>query len=106
MKIGLQVPWFTWPGGPEKIGETFGDVARRAEDAGFASFWVMDHFFQIPGVGAAENDMLEGYTALAFAAAKTSKIKLGTMVTGATYRHPGILLKTATTLDVLSGGRA
>ena len=106
MKIGLQVPWFTWPGGPEKIGETFGDVARRAEDAGFASLWVMDHFFQIPGVGAAENDMLEGYTALGFAAARTSRIKLGTMVTGVTYRYPGILVKTATTLDVLSGGRA
>ncbi len=106
MKIGLQVPWFTWPGGAERLGETFGDVARRAEDAGFASFWVMDHFFQLPGLGQAENDMLEGYTALAFAAAKTSKIRLGTMVTGVTYRHPGILVKTATTLDVLSGGRA
>ena len=106
MKIGLQVPYFTWPGGPERIGQTFANVARGAEDAGFASLWVMDHFFQIPGVGAAENEMLEGYTALAFAAAKTSKIKLGTMVTGATYRHPGILVKTATTLDVVSGGRA
>src|SRR5438105_4359668 len=106
MRIGLQVPYFTWPGGPEKLGETFANVARGAEDAGFASLWVMDHFFQIPNVGAAENEMLEGYTALAFAAAKTSKIKLGTMVTGATYRHPGILVKTATTLDVLSGGRA
>lgn len=106
MKVGLQVPYFTWPGGPEALGETFAGVARRAEDAGFASFWVMDHFFQLPGLGAADIDMLEGYSALAFAAAHTSRIKLGTMVTGATYRHPGVLVKTATTLDVLSGGRA
>lgn len=106
MRIGLQVPYFTWPGGPESLGQTFGDIAKRAEDAGFDSFWVMDHFFQIPGVGAPELDMLEGYTALGFAAARTSRIKLGTMVTGVTYRHPGVLVKTATTLDVLSGGRA
>ena len=106
MKVGLQVPYFTWAGGPEAIGETFGAVAERAERAGFASLWVMDHFFQIPGVGRPEEDMLEGYTALAFAAARTKKIKLGTMVTGVTYRHPGVLVKTATTLDVLSGGRA
>ncbi len=106
MKIGLQVPYFTWPGGPETLGETFGALAKRAEDCGFASFWVMDHFFQLPGLGAADLDMLEGYSALAFAAAHTSTIKLGTMVTGVTYRQPGVLVKTATTLDVLSGGRA
>jgi F420-dependent oxidoreductase-like protein len=106
MRIGLQVPYFTWPEGPDALGETFGAVARRAEDAGFHSLWVMDHFFQIPGVGPAEHDMLEAYTALGFAAAHTSRIKLGTMVTGVTYRHPGVLVKAATTLDVLSGGRA
>ncbi len=106
MRAGLQVPYFTWPSGPESLGQAFGDVARRAEDAGFYSLWVMDHFFQLPGLGAADLDMLEGYTALAFAAARTSTIKLGTMVTGVTYRHPGVLVKTATTLDVLSGGRA
>ena len=106
MKIGLQVPYFTWPQGPQALGEQFGALAKRAEDAGFASFWVMDHFFQLPGLGAAEQNMLEGYTALAFAAARTSTIKLGTMVTGVTYRQPGVLVKTATTLDVLSGGRA
>ena len=106
MKIGLQVPYFTWPAGPEALGETFGALAKRAEDSGFASFWVMDHFFQLPGLGAPDQDMLEGYTALAFAAARTSTIKLGTMVTGITYRQPGVLVKTATTLDVLSGGRA
>ncbi len=71
-----------------------------------ASFWVMDHFFQIGMVGPPENEMLEGYTALAFAAGVTERIRLGTMVTGVTYRHPGVLVKTVTTLDVLSGGRA
>lgn len=106
MRVGLQVPYFTWPGGGEALGETFAAVATRAEQAGFASFWVMDHFFQLPGLGPAESEMLEAYTALAFAAARTSTIKLGTMVTGVTYRHPGILTKAVTTLDVLSGGRA
>lgn len=105
MKIGLQVPYFTWPGGADQLGETFGAIADRADRLGFSSFWVMDHFFQLPQLGAAELDMLEGYTALAFAAARTSRIKLGTLVTGVTYRHPGVLVKTATTLDVLSGGR-
>src|SRR5258708_19269945 len=68
--------------------------------------WVMDQFLQIRGVGRCENEMLEGWSALAFAAGRTNRIKLGTMVTGVTYRHPGILVKTATTLDVLSHGRA
>jgi F420-dependent oxidoreductase-like protein len=106
MRVGLQVPNFTWPTGQERLGETFGLIAERAERAGFASLWVMDHFFQIHMIGPPENDMLEGWSALAYAAGRTSRIKLGTMVTGVTYRHPGILVKTATTLDVLSGGRA
>jgi F420-dependent oxidoreductase-like protein len=106
MKIGLQIPNFTWPGGPEKIGGTLADIARTADDAGFSSLWVMDHFFQIPPVGPAETDMLEGYSTLSFLAALTKKVRLGTMATGVVYRHPGILVKTVTTLDVLSGGRA
>lgn len=106
MRMGLQVPNFTWPGGAEQLGETFGNIAQRAERAGFASFWVMDHFFQIPTVGDPEQEMLEGYSALSFAAGRTNSMKLGTMVTGVTYRHPGILVKTVTTLDVLSHGRA
>jgi F420-dependent oxidoreductase-like protein len=106
MRVGLQVPDFTWPGGPQRLGETFGAIAERAERAGFTSFWVMDHFFQIAVVGPPEHEMLEGWSALAYAAGRTSRIRLGTMVTGVTYRHPGILVKTATTLDVLSGGRA
>ena len=106
MRLGLQVPNFTWPNGQENLGDTFGLVAERAERAGLYSLWVMDHFFQIRGVGPAENEMLEGWSALAFAAGRTNRIKLGTMVTGVTYRHPGLLVKTATTLDVLSHGRA
>lgn len=106
MKIGLQVNNFTWDGGDQQIGPTFGAIGKRAEEAGFSSFWVMDHFFQIQGIGPAEWPMLEGYTALSFIAGQTSKIKLGTMVTGVTYRNPGVLVKTVTTLDVLSGGRA
>src|SRR6266550_9324794 len=106
MRIGLQVTSFTWPNKQGSLGETFGLIAQRAERAGLFSVWVMDHFFQIPGVGPASHEMLEGYSALAFAAARTNRIKLGTMVTGVTYRYPGLLVKTVTTLDVLSGGRA
>lgn len=106
MKLGLQVPYFSWPGAPGSIGPTLAQIARDAEDAGMSSLWVMDHFFQISMVGPPELDMLEGYTALAFVAAHTKTIQLGTLVTGVTYRHPGVLLKTVTTLDVLSDGRA
>lgn len=105
MKIGLQVNHFTW-GDDKPIGPTFGAIGRRAEDAGFDSLWVMDHFFQLPGLGSIDEPMLESYSALSFIAGQTSKIKLGTMVTGVTYRNPGILVKTVTTLDVLSSGRA
>lgn len=106
MRLGLQVPNFTWQQDQGLLGDTFGLIAERAERAGFYSLWVMDHFFQIGVVGPPENEMLEGWTALAFAAGRTNRIKLGTMVTGITYRYPGILVKTATTLDVLSHGRA
>ena len=106
MRIGLQIPSFSWPGGAAAIGERITRIARTADDAGFASIWVMDHFFQISLVGPAELEMLEGYTALSHLAAVTQRARLGTLVTGATYRHPGILAKTVTTLDVLSGGRA
>ncbi|MGO8947544.1 MAG: LLM class F420-dependent oxidoreductase [Ktedonobacterales bacterium] len=106
MRMGLQVSNFTYPNGQSQLGDTFGQIARRAERAGFYSLWVMDHFFQIPNIGPAENEMLEGWSALAFAAGQTNHIKLGTLVTGVTYRHPGLLVKTATALDVLSHGRA
>lgn len=106
MRIGIQLPSFSYGGEPADIGPTFGRLAREADQAGLDSLWVMDHFFQIAMVGAPEEPMLEGWTALAFAAAQTQRITLGTLVTGAHYRHPGVLVKTATTLDVLSGGRA
>jgi F420-dependent oxidoreductase-like protein len=106
MRLGQQVSYFSWPGAPASIGPTFGRIARNAEDAGVRSLWVMDHFFQIHVIGPPELDMVEGYTALAFAAGQTSRIELGTLVTGVTYRHPGLLAKTVTSLDVLSGGRA
>jgi F420-dependent oxidoreductase-like protein len=106
MKIGLQVPNFTWPGGPGGIAGKLAEIARAADDGGFYSLWVMDHFFQISMIGPHEHDMLESYSTLGFLAALTKKVKLGTMATGVIYRFPGILVKTATTLDVLSGGRA
>ena len=106
MKLGLQIPSFTWPGGPEAIGPTLGRVVRAADDAGFDSIWVMDHFFQIRSVGAVQEPMLEGWTTLGFMAANSSRARLGLMVGGVHYRNPGLWIKAATTLDVLSGGRA
>ncbi|MFF8291153.1 LLM class F420-dependent oxidoreductase [Streptomyces sp. NPDC016309] len=106
MKLGLTCPRFDWPGGPAAIAARFADVARGAEDAGLDSFWVMDHLFQIPNFGAAEDPMLEAYSALSYAAALTRRVTLGALVTCVTYRQPGLLLKQVTTLDVLSGGRA
>ena len=106
MKLGLQIPSFTWPGGPEAIGPTLGRIVRDADDAGFDSIWVMDHFFQIRGVGATEEPMLEGWTTLGFMAAHSRRARLGLMVGGVHYRQPGLWIKAATTLDVLSGGRA
>ncbi|MCH8201235.1 MAG: LLM class F420-dependent oxidoreductase, partial [Chloroflexi bacterium] len=106
MKVGLQIPYFTWPGGAAEMGGKLADIVRTAEDSGFDSAWVMDHYFQIPMVGPAEADMLEAYTALGYLAGQTKRLTLGTMVTGVTYRHPGVLIKQVTTLDVLSGGRA
>ncbi len=106
MRIGLQVSSFTWPDGTGGIGPKLTDIGRTADEAGFASIWVMDHFFQIEPVGEAEEPMLEGYSALSYLAGVTERAQLGTLVTGVIYRYPGILMKTATTLDVLSGGRA
>jgi F420-dependent oxidoreductase-like protein len=112
MKIGLQIPNFTWPGGHPEIGPKLAEIARTADDAGFSSVWVMDHFFQIGsrdraiGLGPAEDEMLEGYSALSYIAGITKNVRLGTLVTGVIYRYPALLVKTVTTLDVLSGGRA
>jgi len=106
MKFGLQINNFTWPGGAAAIGPTLGRVTRTADDVGFDSIWVMDHFFQIRGLGPPEAPMLEGTTALGFMAANSEKARLGLMVGGIHYRQPGLWIKAATTLDVLSGGRA
>ena len=106
MKIGLQIPDFTWPGGPPRLGADLAAVARTADDAGFEFLAVMDHFFQIGVIGPPEREMLEAYTTLGYFAGCTSRIKLLTLVTGSVYRHPGILAKIVTTLDVLSAGRA
>ncbi len=106
MHIGLQIPSFTWPGWPGQIGPKLAEIGKVADQGGFASLWVMDHFFQIRGVGKVDEPMLESYAALSYLAAVTQHVRLGTLVTGVIYRHPGILVKTVTTLDVLSGGRA
>ena len=106
MKLGLQIPIFTWAGGPPDLAPTLSRISRTAEDAGFDSIWVMDHHFQMEMVGRAEMDMLEAYTTLGYIAGQTSRVGLGALVTGVTYRYPGILVKEVTTLDVLSGGRA
>ena len=106
VKFGLQINQFTWPGGAAAIGPTLARVARTADDAGFDSIWVMDHFFQIRGLGPPEAPMLEGMTALGFIAANTERARIGLMVGGIHYRPPGLWIKATTTLDVLSGGRA
>jgi F420-dependent oxidoreductase-like protein len=106
VKIGLQIPDFSWPGGPATLGADLATVAAAADDAGFEFISVMDHFFQIGVIGPQEREMLEAYTTLGYLAGCTSRAKLMTLVTGAVYRHPGILAKIVTTLDVLSGGRA
>src|ERR1700716_1912027 len=106
MKLGLQIPDFTWPGGAAKLGKELAEVAHAADEAGFEYLAVMDHFFQIQAIGPPENDMLEAYTTLGYLAAHTERAKLLTVITGVIYRHPGLLSKAITTLDVLSGGRA
>ena len=106
VKIGLQLNRFDYAGGTPAIGPTLARVAREADEAGFDSIWVMDHFFQIRGIGPAEDPMLEGWTTLGYLAAHTRRARLGLMVGGVHYRLPGLWVKAATTLDVLSGGRA
>ncbi len=106
VRFGLQVNQFTWPGGTGAIGPTLARIGRTADEAGLDSLWVMDHFFQIRGLGPPEAPMLEGQTALGFLAARTERIRLGLMVGGIHHRAPGLWIKATTTLDVLSGGRA
>jgi F420-dependent oxidoreductase-like protein len=106
LRFGLQINSFTWPGGAAAIGPSLARVTRTADDVGFDSIWVMDHFFQIRGGGPPEAPMLEGMTALGFMAAHSERARLGLMVGGVHYRLPGLWIKATTTLDVLTGGRA
>ena len=107
MTYGLQLPNFTFSGVPDAaLFDHVVGMARAAEDAGFESIWVMDHFYQLPPLGGASQPMLEAYTLLGALAARTSTARLGALVTGVTYRNPAILAKQVTTLDVISGGRA
>jgi F420-dependent oxidoreductase-like protein len=105
MKLGLHYWNFSTPTDPAEIAPTLASTARIVEAAGFDSFTVMDHYFQMEGVGQADEPMLEAYTTLGYVAGQTSRMTLGVLVTGVMYRHPGLLAKIVTTLDVLSGGR-
>jgi F420-dependent oxidoreductase-like protein len=108
MRLGLQLPSFSYPGGTPRLRSHLAEIAEAADAAGFASLWVMDHLFQLPedtGWGGPDEPMLEAYSTLGFLAGVTSRIRLGALVGCAMFRAPGLLLKTATTVDVLSGGR-
>src|ERR671922_2157814 len=105
--LGLQIPNFTYPGvANDRLFERIVELAGAAEDGGFDSLFVMDHFYQLPSIGPRTEPMLEGYTVLAGIAARTKRIRLGTLVTGVTYRNPAFLAKVVTTLDIVSAGRA
>ena len=106
MELALHFMNFTLPGGSKALGPTLAATAQAAEESGCSTFTMMDHWFQMEGFATAQDPMLEGYTSLGFVAGKTERITLSLMVTGVTYRHPGLLAKIVTTLDVLSGGRA
>jgi F420-dependent oxidoreductase-like protein len=106
MRVGIHFVNFALPGAPESLGPTLAETARIAEQGGVSVFTLMDHWFQMEMMASAEDPMLEGYTSLGFLAGRTQTMKLGLLVTGVTYRHPGLLAKIVTTLDVLSGGRA
>jgi F420-dependent oxidoreductase-like protein len=106
MRFGFHFMDFTIPGEPASIAPALAASARTAEEVGASWFTVMDHYFQMERYRTAHDPMLEGYTTLGYVAGITSRIQLGTVVTGVTYRHPGLLVKIATTLDVLSEGRA
>ncbi|BBZ26472.1 LLM class F420-dependent oxidoreductase [Mycolicibacterium madagascariense] len=105
MKLGVHYIDFL-PGAPEQLAPTLAATVKAAEDGGVDMFTLADHFFQMENFGPAENPFLEGYTSMSYLAALTERITLTMLVTGVTYRYPGVLAKTVTTLDVLSGGRS
>lgn len=104
MKLGLHITQFPWP--LAEVGQKLRDIAQAADQGGFASLSVMDHFYQVSLFGAVDEPMFEAYTTLTHLAAATTRIAIGPIVSGITWRHPGVLVKQATALDVLSGGRA
>jgi F420-dependent oxidoreductase-like protein len=106
IRLGLQIPNFSYGTGVEEMFPTVIAQAREAEAAGYDSVFLMDHFYQLPGLGTPDQPMLEAYTALGALAAATEKVQLGTLVTGNSYRQPTLLAKAITTLDVISQGRA
>lgn len=106
MKLGVQLNSFDWTGGPERFGRNIADIGRVAEEAGFDRIGVADHVWQHPIMGGPEANEPECYSTLAFLAANTERIRLTAMVSGVHFRHPAVLVKAVSTLDVLSGGRA
>ena len=106
MRIGIHYASFGHPDWQHRLVERLTATARAADQGGASLFTVMDHYFQMEQLGGPSEPMLEGYTTLGYVAAQTERVRLGLLVTGATYRHPGLLAKIVTTVDVLSGGRA
>jgi F420-dependent oxidoreductase-like protein len=107
MRVSVNLTNYSWPGGPDRLGPELAALARAAEAAGVDTVWVSDHLLQAdPTAGPEDTEMLEAYTTLGFLAAATRRVRLGTMVTGVTFRPPALLIKAVTSLDVLSGGRA
>ena len=106
MRLGVHNVNFTLPGGEQALGPTLAATAKAAEDGGCSTFTLMDHWFQMESYATSHDPMLEGYTALGFLAGRTERMRLSLLVTGVTYRHPGLLAKIVTTLDIVSGGRA
>ena len=107
MRVSINLTNYSWPGGPQGLGRELARIAGEAEQAGVDTVWVSDHLLQAdPTAGPGDTEMLEAYTTLGFLAARSQRVRLGTMVTGVTFREPALLVKAVTTLDVLSGGRA